>query len=106
MPAWTTSGLMVSRSSARRARAYMGSQATARAASAPARVVARQGAQELARLVRQLGRGEVEEAGHHRASPASDPGTARRSMTAAASTAALSSRGIEPWPHVPLIAMR
>ena len=31
------------------------------------------------------------------------PGTARRSMTAAARTAALSSRGIEPWPHVPRI---
>ena len=29
------------------------------------------------------------------------PGAARRSTTRAASTAALSSRGIEPWPHVP-----
>ena len=29
------------------------------------------------------------------------PWTASRSMTRAARTAALSSRGIEPWPHVP-----
>ena len=34
------------------------------------------------------------------------PGTANRSMTAAASTAALSGRGIEPWPHVPRMAIR
>ena len=34
------------------------------------------------------------------------PGTARRAMTAAARTAALSSRGIEPWPHVPRTAIR
>ena len=34
------------------------------------------------------------------------PGLARRSMTAAARTAALSSRGMEPWPDVPRTAIR
>jgi hypothetical protein len=34
------------------------------------------------------------------------PGAASRVTIAAASTAALSSRGIEPWPHVPLTWIR
>ena len=34
------------------------------------------------------------------------PGTASRSMTSAARTAALSSRGIEPWPQLPVTWMR
>ena len=34
------------------------------------------------------------------------PGTASRSMMRAARTAALSARGMEPWPHVPVTAMR
>ena len=34
------------------------------------------------------------------------PGTARRVTAVAARTAALSSRGIEPWPHVPWTVSR
>ena len=34
------------------------------------------------------------------------PGAARRSIARAARTAALSARGIEPWPHVPVTWMR
>ncbi len=34
------------------------------------------------------------------------PGTASRSTTRAASTTALSSRGIDPWPHVPVTTIR
>ena len=34
------------------------------------------------------------------------PGTASRRITSAARTAALSSRGMEPWPQVPRTAIR
>ena len=34
------------------------------------------------------------------------PGIASRRITSAARTTALSSRGIEPWPHVPRTAIR
>ena len=34
------------------------------------------------------------------------PGVASRSMTAAARTAALSARGMDPWPHVPVMWIR
>ncbi len=34
------------------------------------------------------------------------PGSASRSIARAARTAALSARGIEPWPHVPVMWIR
>ena len=105
MPECTTSGLTVSRTSARRARAYIGSQATAIAASArpgsspdsPSRMRAASAGSSAAASRRKRAMTGVRRVG---------PGLARRSMTAAARTAALSSRGIEPWPDVPRTAIR
>ena len=104
-PAWTTSGLIVSRSSARTARAYIGSQATERAASARF-----ESSPDRARSTSAASDGNSD-AARSRARAITGvirigPGTARRAMTAAASTAALSSRGIDPWPCVPRMAIR
>ena len=104
MPAWTTSGLIVSRRRARRARAYIGSH-SAHGGVGAARVVAADRADQRRGLRRQATATTIEERRIGAVSRGS-PGEARRRMASAARTAALSSRGIEPWPHVPWTEMR
>ena len=100
-PARMMSGLMESRRSARMARAYIGSHAVRMAASL------RRGSVSSAMVATNAARSGGSSArtpsrnsritGVRRGSP----GMARRRTTSAAMTAALSSRGMEPWPQVP-----
>ena len=106
IPAWITSGLMVSRSSARMARAYIGSHRARRAASlrrgsSPpiAATSAGLGGRQCGPIPssnRRIDAGQARLAG-------AGPGVTTAS---AAMTAALSSRGIDPWPHVPWTVIR
>ena len=107
MPAWTMSGLRVSRIRARKARAYIGSHS---------RVDGRVGR----RRVQLAGSDPAQDRGALAGSASAaasrkrvitgvmriGPGVARRSIARAARTAALSSRGMDPWPHVPVMWIR
>ena len=104
-PAWTMFGLIVSRRSALMTRAEIGSQVASSDVSptrgsslASARIIRAASASTRSATPRRnacmtgVGRG--------------GPWTASRAIAAAARTAALSSRGMEPWPQAPWTVRR
>ena len=105
IPAWMTSGLNVSRMTARRIRAWIGSH------SAPIASSARRGSSPVAasRSRRWSSPSAALTSSSSRRTTGvirGSPGVARRRTTSAARTAALSSRGSDPWPCVPVTWIR